>query len=241
MIKFIIILLISNIIQGQNINELLCKTNQIRKENGLPPVILDERLNSAASSQSEYQNSINKMTHTGKDGDSVANRVSKVNVKWRNVAENVAFNYDTEESVMKGWSDSPGHRANILNRDVNAVGFGKRGVYWTQVFANIEGLNVNNVNNVSCNDEKPIEPIFQQQIPESPNPVITPITPSKPSFNFDLQSLLNQIVDSTKKYFNAAKSKEEEIKSNEENLPIQKTPPIEPIKKRICRLKRRRN
>ena len=40
---------------------------------------------------------------------------------------------------MRGWMDSPGHRANILDRDLTQIGVGRAeggsyGVYWTQVF-----------------------------------------------------------------------------------------------------------
>lgn len=57
------------------------------------------------------------------------------------VGENIAAGYTSPESVVKGWMDSPGHRANILNPDYNEIGVGyaysdngEYNHYWVQVF-----------------------------------------------------------------------------------------------------------
>ena len=59
-------------------------------------------------------------------------------ISYRYAGENIAKGYRSAESVMNGWMNSSGHRANILN-----VNFGKIGVgyvetngttYWTQMF-----------------------------------------------------------------------------------------------------------
>lgn len=52
--------------------------------------------------------------------------------------ENIAYGYSSPESVMAGWMNSPGHRANILYEDFTDVGIGcfrMNGVtYWVQLF-----------------------------------------------------------------------------------------------------------
>ncbi len=52
--------------------------------------------------------------------------------------ENVAYGYATGTAVVRAWMDSPGHRANILNRHYRAMGIGARqadGVWYVaQVF-----------------------------------------------------------------------------------------------------------
>lgn len=46
--------------------------------------------------------------------------------------------YATPESVVEGWTNPPGHRANILNKSFNTIGVGaheyNRTIYWTQMF-----------------------------------------------------------------------------------------------------------
>lgn len=40
------------------------------------------------------------------------------------VGENVAYGYSTGKSVVNAWMNSPGHRANILNKDYRIDGVG---------------------------------------------------------------------------------------------------------------------
>ncbi len=55
--------------------------------------------------------------------------------------ENIAFGYATAESVVKGWLDSAGHRANIENGSFSSTGVGVAAnaggqLYWAQSFGN---------------------------------------------------------------------------------------------------------
>ncbi|MCX7702598.1 MAG: CAP domain-containing protein [Planctomycetota bacterium] len=60
------------------------------------------------------------------------------------VGENIAHGYRDAASVMNGWMNSPGHRANILNRNYTHIGVGNCGTdmqghtgcgtHWTQNF-----------------------------------------------------------------------------------------------------------
>jgi uncharacterized protein YkwD len=57
-------------------------------------------------------------------------------------AENIAWGYRTPPEVVTGWMNSPGHRANIVNRSSVAVGVGMvraadGSPYWTQDFGRI--------------------------------------------------------------------------------------------------------
>ncbi|MFZ2240668.1 MAG: CAP domain-containing protein [Gordonia amarae] len=60
----------------------------------------------------------------------------------RYVGENVAAGYPTAQSVMTGWMNSPGHRANILKREFNRLGVGvaysaSGRPYYCQVFGQV--------------------------------------------------------------------------------------------------------
>jgi uncharacterized protein YkwD len=79
------------------------------------------------------------MSHTGGDGSSVGQRITRAGYRWRSVAENVAAGFTSAQSVFNGWMNSPDHRANILSQQVHmGVGTATGGdgvMYWTQEFA----------------------------------------------------------------------------------------------------------
>ena len=76
------------------------------------------------------------MSHTGSDGSSPGDRLTRAGYLWSAYGENVAYGYATAEQVMAGWMASPGHRANILTCSFKeiGVGFAQPGSYWTQDF-----------------------------------------------------------------------------------------------------------
>ena len=120
--------------------------NAERTARGLPPVERDDRLRRAAQGHSEHQASTGRMSHVGRDGSGVAERLRAAgHLEWRRCTENVAWNYADEDDVMKGWMASPCHRANILDPYVSFMGWGRaqhqggpEGItpyYWTQVLS----------------------------------------------------------------------------------------------------------
>jgi uncharacterized protein YkwD len=57
----------------------------------------------------------------------------------RPVAENIAMGYPRSQSVVRGWMNSSGHRANILNRGYRRIGAAafrtpSGTIYWCQQF-----------------------------------------------------------------------------------------------------------
>ncbi|KAJ2764243.1 hypothetical protein IWQ57_005240 [Coemansia nantahalensis] len=116
-------------------SQMLQHLNSIRAEVGKGPVTLNQNLNALAQDHSQYQASVNTMTHSD-PGGSLGSRCSQYGIDWSGVAENVAYNYPDVASVMQGWKTSPGHYANMIG-NYNSVGFGVSSNYWTQDFANI--------------------------------------------------------------------------------------------------------
>ncbi|GLE10118.1 hypothetical protein PINS_up022113 [Pythium insidiosum] len=117
---------------------MLAAVNEQRANYGLPQLCYNKKLNAAAQAHSEDQARSQRMTHTGSNGSSIGQRVSAQNFVWNNVGENVAAGQRDVASVMDAWMNSPGHRANILNRDFTFFGMGYstggETPYWTQNF-----------------------------------------------------------------------------------------------------------
>lgn len=128
--------------------EVLALVNSARAANGCDPVTLDPKLTAAGQAHSEDMALNDYFSHTGADGSSASQRVTRAGYDWSRTGENIAAGYTSAAEVMEGWMDSPGHRANILSCAYTQMGLGYYDEagdsfpgpygyrhYWTQVFA----------------------------------------------------------------------------------------------------------
>ncbi|MGY1498620.1 CAP domain-containing protein [Streptomyces sp. QTS52] len=117
-------------------DRVLVLVNAERTKAGCAPLTENAKLTKAAQDHSQDMADHTNMSHTGSDGSSMSDRLSRVGYTFRSAGENVAAGYNTPESVMDGWMNSSGHRANILNCGFKEIGIGlaQPGYYWTQDF-----------------------------------------------------------------------------------------------------------
>ncbi|MEV8592949.1 CAP domain-containing protein [Streptomyces sp. NPDC052012] len=110
--------------------------NAERSKAGCSAVKVNSALTKAAQDHSEDMAATGTMSHTGSDGSSPEQRITRAGYSWSAYGENVAYGYSTPEQVMQGWMNSPGHRENILNCSFKEIGVGlaQPGSYWTQDF-----------------------------------------------------------------------------------------------------------
>ncbi|ODA69342.1 MULTISPECIES: CAP domain-containing protein [unclassified Streptomyces] len=110
--------------------------NAERGKVGCSPVKVNPTLTEAAQDHSDDMAASGSMSHTGSDGSSPADRITRAGYNWSTYGENVAYGYSTPEQVMAGWMASPGHKENILNCAFEEIGVGlaQPGDYWTQNF-----------------------------------------------------------------------------------------------------------
>ena len=99
------------------------------------PLTGNARLTAAARAHSADQARMRRMQHKGSDGSNVGDRVTRAGYTWRNVGENIAWNYPDAEAVMAGWLSSPGHCRNLMSANFREMGMAETDLYWTQVFA----------------------------------------------------------------------------------------------------------
>uniref|UniRef100_UPI003460ABA9 CAP domain-containing protein n=1 Tax=Streptomyces asoensis TaxID=249586 RepID=UPI003460ABA9 len=111
--------------------------NAERSKVGCSALRLNAVLTKAAQAHSKDMAAHQNMSHTGSDGSSPGDRITRAGYDWSTYGENVAYGYATPEQVMAGWMSSPGHKANILNCAFKEIGVGlaQPGGYWTQDFA----------------------------------------------------------------------------------------------------------
>lgn len=121
------------------LDEVVRLTNAERRSHGLVALTAEPRLAAAAQAHNDDMVARAYFAHESPEGGSVADRVRAAGYVYGVVAENIAAGQRTPQEVVAGWMDSPGHRANLLNRDVRQIGVGftvggSYGTMWTQVF-----------------------------------------------------------------------------------------------------------
>lgn len=103
--------------------QVVDRTNEARAKNGSVALVVDCRLMSSARRHANRMAREMRMHHSSDK-----------------VAENVASGVATADDAVVVWLNSPGHRANILNRGYRRIGvagfIGPNGkAYWVQQFA----------------------------------------------------------------------------------------------------------
>lgn len=113
--------------------------NDARSKAGAPALVPNVKLMAAAKYHANWMAANKKMTHEG-GGTTPWQRINAAGYSFTSAGENIAYGYRSPASVMTGWMNSEGHRANILNRNYTEVGLAvstdQAGVpYWCVVFA----------------------------------------------------------------------------------------------------------
>lgn len=109
--------------------------NANRAEAGCDPLRIDARLTEAAQNHSNDMSARDYFDHTTPEGLTFAERIVTAGYPTPG-AENIARGQQNPAQVMKSWMESDGHRANILNCQLSAIGVGldTDGMFWTQDF-----------------------------------------------------------------------------------------------------------
>jgi len=107
----------------------------------VPALVLNGLLERAALEHSQDMAAHNYMDHTGRDGSSPADRITRTGYKWRLVGENLATGMMKPDEAVAGWLQSPHHCANLMTARFAEMGLAfavnpstDAGVYWTQTF-----------------------------------------------------------------------------------------------------------
>ncbi len=130
------------------------KTNEIRIQNGLPPLKYNANLSASARyhaadmavnnyfDHNSFHNVNGQMTQTC----DTWNRIEKYYTNWEALGENIAAGQRTPQSAMDGWWNSPEHRQNMLSDSYWEIGVGfyegqgEYRYYWDQNFGRRDGI-----------------------------------------------------------------------------------------------------
>lgn len=116
-------------------DQVVALTNAERQQAGCGPLSADASVTAAAQAHASDMSARAYFEHTTPEGVTFDQRIRNAGYS-RPGAENIARGATTAESVVEMWMNSPGHRANILNCDLDTIGVGldRDGFYWVQDF-----------------------------------------------------------------------------------------------------------
>ena len=116
--------------------QVVAFTNQARTENGLEPLAMSTSLMESAQFKTDDMAATRTLSHDSPTYGGLQNILGRFNISYRAAGENIAVGQRSPEEVVNAWMNSPGHRANILNRNYTHIGVGYSGDghYWTQHF-----------------------------------------------------------------------------------------------------------
>jgi len=123
---------------GQRLIPLI---NQVRVENGLPPLAESPLLDADAQQYADFIASRSILSHTA-DGRTLDMRAEAAGYTgWKALGENLAGGYDTPEQAVAAWLASPGHHDIIMSPSYTETGVGcawnaasPYGSFWVQEF-----------------------------------------------------------------------------------------------------------
>ena len=109
------------------LNDAGSRVEAARRQGGSGRLVRDRALDEAAQAQACYVASNGyrpNEPHTGSRGSTPKVRVKAVGYRSCLTAENLGLGHVNGTAVVQGWMNSPGHRQNILLKDLREYGLG---------------------------------------------------------------------------------------------------------------------
>jgi len=113
------------------VSGIFAETNNERIRNGVAALSLDGTLSSVAAKKADDMFARQYFEHDSPDGKGAADLADAVGYDYIVIGENLALgNFKDDKDLVRAWMESPGHRANILNKRFSEIGIAaKKGTY----------------------------------------------------------------------------------------------------------------
>lgn len=95
----------------------------------------NKKLERAAWLHSKEMSDSGYFSHTGKNGSTPGNRISRMGYKWKLYEENIALGVLTEQTLIKGLMGSTVHCKAIMNPKLNETAVALYKNFWSQELA----------------------------------------------------------------------------------------------------------
>ncbi len=111
-------------------SNIISLTNASRASFGLTALTQNSKLTEAAQAKANDMLAKGYFSHNTPDGKTPWDFVVSANYNYLTAGENLAVNFSEAEEVEDAWMNSPGHKANILNKSFEEIGVGiSQGLY----------------------------------------------------------------------------------------------------------------
>jgi uncharacterized protein YkwD len=98
-------------------------TNNARALNGLPALAENQLLNAIAESRARDMLEKQYFAHVSPTGQQASDIAQTIGYRYKIIAENIGSgDFYTNQKIVDGWMQSPGHRANILSTEIQEIG-----------------------------------------------------------------------------------------------------------------------
>jgi uncharacterized protein YkwD len=106
-----------------NRESIIDLTNKSRGLNGLPALDENPLLNAIAETRTRDMFEKQYFAHVSPTGDQASDVAQRIGYQYKIIAENLASGrFLTNQKVIDGWMQSPGHRKNLLSTEVKELG-----------------------------------------------------------------------------------------------------------------------
>lgn len=121
-------------IQSTFAKQVVTLVNKQRVKAGLKPVILSTKLSAVAKAKAIDLYTNKYFDHISPTYGSPFKMMRAFGISYNYAGENIARGQKTPLSVVTAWMNSPGHRANILNKHYKYIGMSYHKGEWVQHF-----------------------------------------------------------------------------------------------------------
>ncbi len=156
-------------------------TNNGRTSVNLQPLTYNKTLELAAKHKVDDMIARQYFAHTSPGGKQPWDWIREAGYNYEYAGENLAINFSDSVDVYQAWMNSPGHRANILNKNFTEIGVataktivdGKESVLVVEMFGRAKGSPAPVATTQPTQPKKPvIEP--SKDIAPAPTPIFQP-------------------------------------------------------------------
>lgn len=119
---------------SQFAKQVLDLVNQERSKAGLSSLSMSEELSKVAMVKAQDMYDNNYFDHNSPTHGSPFDMMNEYGITFNSAGENIAKGQTTPTQVMNAWMNSPGHKANILNKSYTKIGIAFYNNEWVQEF-----------------------------------------------------------------------------------------------------------
>ncbi|WP_397386231.1 CAP domain-containing protein [Paenibacillus sp. VCA1] len=118
----------------QYAQQVLDLVNKERSKAGLGSLSMDDQLSKMAMAKAQDMYNNNYFDHNSPTYGSPFDMMKQYGISYQSAGENIAKGQTSPTQVMNEWMNSPGHKANILNKGYTKIGIAFYNNEWVQEF-----------------------------------------------------------------------------------------------------------